>query len=228
MNKVRPSRFWSPVRLIGQFSGAKKAGPFQDGFALIEVLISLAIVGVISSLMIVFLGQARAIMRIESATEFAMEVDAAVQFLEDAITKAEPLPLQSAPTTDQLFFRGNASHLEFTGVQAIGFGTSALREIAVTFAPANPLEGRSSGTVLLLQSKRRQGTDRQTPDEPITLLEGATDLSFEFLDRDGKSWIKEWNLSRRLPRAVRFRISIIRDGMTYSSQGVTRLALAFY
>lgn len=211
-------------RLRGVTSRERKRRARQGGFALIEVLVGLAIVGVISSLTMAFLGQARAIMRIESATELAMEVDAAVAFLEEAITAAEPLPLRSSPPADAMFFRGDASQLEFTSVQAIGFGTSALREIKVAFRPAG-LVGQKRPGRIILQSRRRGS---EATGEPTILLEGTTALSFEFLDPDGKSWMREWNLSRRLPRAVRFKVSVSRDGMGYSSQGLARPAVAFY
>lgn len=227
MNRIWPrgSCLSDQVR-NGRFVRAKKVRPSQDGFALIEVLISLAIVGVISSLMMVFLGQARTIMRIENTTELAMEVDAAVQFLQEAISTAEPLPLDSSTPENEVFFRGDSSQLQFTSVQAIGFATSSLREMTIAYKQTDPTK-ESLGRVILVQSKRRENAGQQA-NVPITLLDNATDLSFEFLDVEGKSWITEWNLRRRLPRAVRFRISVIRDGMTYSSQGVARLALAFY
>lgn len=192
------------------------------GFALIDVLVGLALIGVITSLMMVFLGQARTMMRIEKATEFQMEVDAASRFLETAISHAEPLPLSKSSPEQVFYLSGDAARIEFNAVQAIGFKSSALREIAVSL-------GDGGGALAIVQKARRGGKPgASVPGEPVRLIGGVSAMKFEYLDSTlaSPSWLPGWNAPRRLPAAVRFTLSVVRDGAAYSSRGFARLDLA--
>ncbi|MER9934326.1 hypothetical protein [Mesorhizobium sp. M0088] len=190
-----------------------------EGFALIDVLVGMALIGVITSLMMVFLGQARTMVRIEKATEFQMEVDAASRFLETAISHAEPLPLSKSSPDQVLYLNGDAARIEFNAVQAIGFKSSALREIAVSLG----------GSALAIVQKTRRGSaaGASTQSEPVRLLGGVSAIRFEYLDGSAaSSWLPNWNTPRRLPAAVRFTVSVMRDGAAYSARGFARLDLA--
>lgn len=192
------------------------------GFALIDVLVGLALIGVISSLMMVFLGQARTMMRIEKATEFQMEVDAASRFLETAISHAEPLPLSKSSPDQVLYLSGDGARIEFNAVQAIGFKSSALREILVSL-------GDGGGALAIVQKTRRGSKPGATvSSEPVRLIGGVSAMKFEYLDSAlaSPSWLPIWNAPRRLPAAVRFTVSVLRDGAAYSSRGFARLDLA--
>ncbi|WP_095198073.1 general secretion pathway protein GspJ [Mesorhizobium carmichaelinearum] len=195
------------------------------GFALIDVLVGLALIGVITSLMMVFLGQARTMMRIEKVTEFQMEVDAASRFLETAISHAESLPLSKSSPDQVLYLSGDGARIEFNAVQAIGFKSSALREIAVSLG-----DGGQSGTALAIVQKTRRGSKpgASVSSEPVRLIGGVSALKFEYLDSAlaSPSWLPSWNVPRRLPAAVRFTLSVVRDGAAYSSRGFARLDLA--
>ncbi|CCV09528.1 General secretion protein J [Mesorhizobium metallidurans STM 2683] len=199
-----------------------------EGFALIDVLVGLALVGVISSLMIVFLGQARTMMRIGKTTEMQMEVDATSRFLETVIAKAEPLPLAKSSPENVIYLSGDCARIEFSAIQAIGFKSAALREIVVSLGSDD--SGEMAEKTLAIVQKPRRGSDtgNSAESEPIRLLAGVTALKFEYLDGSAgaSSWSPNWSAQRRLPIAVRFTISVTRDGATYSSQGFARLDLA--
>jgi len=213
-------------RLAGAASSDGKSHPQPQasaaGFALIDVLVGLALIGVITSLMMVFLGQARTMMRIEKATEFQMEVDAASRFLETAISHAEALPLSKSSPDQVVYFSGDAARIEFNAVQAIGFKSSALREIAVS-------PGEGGGALAIVQKTRRGGKPgASVSSEPVRLIGGVSAMRFEYLDNAlaPPSWLPVWNAPRRLPAAVRFTLSVVRDGAAYSSRGFARLDLA--
>jgi len=216
-------------RLSGAVSPAAKSPPVPsasvEGFALIDVLVGLALIGVITSLMMVFLGQARTMMRIEKATEFQMEVDAASRFLETAISHAEPLPLSKSTPDTVLYLNGDGARIEFNAVQAIGFKSSALREIAVSLG-----NGGQAGGALAIVQKTRRGSQpgAATQSEPVRLIGGVSAMKFEYLDGSAaaSSWSPSWSAPRRLPAAVRFTISVLRDGAAYSARGFARLDLA--
>ncbi|RWF74542.1 MAG: general secretion pathway protein GspJ [Mesorhizobium sp.] len=199
-----------------------------EGFALIDVLVGLAMVGVISSLMIVFLGQARTMMRIEKTTQMQMEVDAASRFLETAISGAEPLPLSKSSPENVVYLSGDSARIEFNGVQAIGFRSAALREIAISLGSGDS-DGQAGNALAIVQKLRRGSeTGKFVDSEPVRLIAGVTAVKFEYLDGSAgaTSWLASWSAQRRLPSAVRFTISVIRDGATYSSSGFARLDLA--
>ncbi|MER8615164.1 hypothetical protein [Mesorhizobium sp. M1136] len=187
------------------------------------MLVGLALVGVISSLMIVFLGQARTMMRIEKATEMQMEVDAASRFLETAISRAEPLPLSKSSPEHVIYLSGESTRIEFNGIQAIGFRSAALREIVVSL-------GSEAEDILTIVQKPRRGneTGKSAENQSVRLIAGVTAIKFEYLDGSpGASlWSDTWSAQRRLPAAVQFTISVDRDGAAYSSAGFARLDLA--
>ncbi|WP_157866098.1 PulJ/GspJ family protein [Mesorhizobium japonicum] len=215
--------------LAGAASSSVNAHPQSSGpvagFALIDVLVGLALIGVITSLMMVFLGQARTMMRIEKATEFQMEVDAASRFLETAISHAEALPLSKSSPDQVLYLSGDGAWVEFNAVQAIGFKSSALREITVSLA-----DGGQTGAALAIVQKTRRGSKpgAAVSSEPVRLIGGVSAMKFEYLDNAlaPPSWLPGWNAPRQLPAAVRFTLSVVRDGAAYSSRGFARLDLA--
>ncbi|MFD2055870.1 hypothetical protein ACFSQT_23235 [Mesorhizobium calcicola] len=220
----RPQECLSGARPPGRKSSPGPSASVE-GFALIDVLVGLALIGVITSLMMVFLGQARTMVRIEKATEFQMEVDAASRFLETAISHAEPLPLSKSSPDQVLYLNGDSAQIEFNAVQAIGFKSSALREIAVSLG-----DGGQAGGALGIVQRTRRGSEPgvSTQSEPVRLISGVSAVRFEYLDNAAAAslWSPSWTAARRLPAAVRFTISVLRDGAAYSSRGFARLDLA--
>ncbi|MDX8525893.1 hypothetical protein RFM68_15375 [Mesorhizobium sp. MSK_1335] len=185
------------------------------------MLVGLALVGVVSALMVVFLGQARTMMRIQNATQMQMEVDAATRFLETALGNAEALPLTQSTPDDVIYFSGGPDRLQFNGIMAIGFGSSALRQIAV-----QPVGNNSLTIIQIPRRGGAAGADDMTGNPTVPLITGVTGLRFEYLDGSKGSWSADWKFNRRLPTAIRFRISVARDGATYASDGFARLSLA--
>lgn len=62
----------------------------------------------------------------------------------------------------------------------------------------------------------------------MRLIDGVSAIKFEYLDgmTSPSSWLPSWNAPQQLPAAVRFSISVLRDGTTYSAKGFARLDLA--
>ncbi|MGX5805660.1 hypothetical protein ACWGS9_31225 [Bradyrhizobium sp. Arg314] len=179
----------------------------------------------ISSLMIVFLGQARTMIRIGNATQMQMEVDAASRFLESAIASAEPLPLSRSSPDEPIYLSGNGAQVQFSGIQAMGFGSSALRQISVALSDKAGV--RTAKNLQIVQKPRRGGQSANAAEsQPVTLISGVASIAFEYLDGSTHVWSGQWNATRRLPLAVRFKILVVRDGAAYSSDGLARLTLA--
>lgn len=199
--------------------------PAVEGFALVDVLVSLALLGVISTLMIVFLGQARTMLRVQSATQMQMEADAAARFLETTIAAAEPIPLLQSSPDKVIYFYGDGAQIRFSGVQAVGFGSSALREISVSLQDG--VEGTATKSLVIGQKLRRGETAEADLElRTVKLIDGVASLQIEYLDASTGAWSPLWDAKRLLPIAVRFKMSVVRNGATYSSNGLSRLSLA--
>ncbi|WP_308642533.1 hypothetical protein [Mesorhizobium sp. GbtcB19] len=184
------------------------------------MLVGLALVGVVSALMVTFLGQARTMVRIQNATQMQMEVDAATRFLETALSNAEALPLMQSTPDDVIYLSGGPDRLQFNGIMAIGFGSSALRQIAVQ---------PTDSSLTIIQIPRRGGAaaaDDTTQNRAVPLIAGVTGVQFEYLDGAKGVWSADWKFNRRLPAAIRFKLSVARDGATFASDGFARLSLA--
>lgn len=75
------------------------------GFTLVEVLVALILVAVMSSLMVVFIGQAGALVRIDSASEAETEVNAAVRFSKQRSQTRNPCRCCHPIRTRSIIFR---------------------------------------------------------------------------------------------------------------------------
>lgn len=210
------------------FLGDPRCEPADAGFTLVEMLVALTIVAVMSSLMVVFISQSRAMLQIESALQAETEVGAIVGFLETIVADAEPLPLLPSNPDHVLYFKGGPSEIRFSAISPIGFGTNALREIAIGLRQSDGA-GKATHRDLILVGKPRRASARPNVSSPeTTLLTGIADLEFEYLGGSGSevSWSPIWDSQRRLPAAVRIKLSIARNGKVYSSNGLARLKLA--
>lgn len=202
--------------------------PSEAGFTLVEMLVALAIVGVMSSLMVVFIGQTRVLLRIESVSQAETEVDAIIGFLETIVASAEPLPLLPSTPDHVLYFKGERSEIRFSAVSPIGFGTNALREIVIRLRQSDGA-GKTPLRDLALVGKPRRA--REQPDDAAsetTLLTNVAGLEFEYLGGSGQqiSWSPTWDNQRSVPAAVRIKLSISRNGKIYSSDGLARPSLS--
>ncbi|MGF7005737.1 PulJ/GspJ family protein [Aminobacter sp. BE322] len=195
-----------------------------EGFALVDTLVALALTGVIASLMIVFLGQARSILRITKDNEAQIEVDNAAAFLENLIAAAEPFPLTISD--NRVFLSGDRDRLQLVGIQPTAFGASALRQITLAVRPDN--DGDSERDLVLQLVPRRAGNaQEQQGAETVELLSGPTNIAIEYLGAGPRSkWANEWTVPRQLPLAIRFTLSVNRSGAEYRATGFARLVLA--
>lgn len=193
------------------------------GFALLDVLVALAIFGVIASLMVAFLAQARAISRLDRDAQNRAELEAVIRFLETEISGAQLLPLTDSTPDSVSYFRGGGSYLRFAGVSATGFQVATLREISIELDQIKPTGASENELVLLERLRIAAGNSVASK---VVVLSGATQLVFEYRDDKKDSWEPTWDIQRRLPTAVRFRLLATRDGKLYTSDGISLLPLA--
>ncbi|EJK87849.1 type II secretion system protein J, partial [Rhizobium sp. AP16] len=92
----------------------------EDGFTLIEVLVTLALVAALSMIILAMVSQFRAITMAREKNDAIIEVEALAGFVEEAVRDARPFPLiQDGPQRHPMMI-GGPDRLAFVAVSRIG------------------------------------------------------------------------------------------------------------
>lgn len=165
-----------------------------DGFTLVETLVTLVLLGLISSLTVGVFQQLRSARAIETRYQEVTEVSAALAYMTGELGLALPIPLSGGDTDIQQPLIGTPTSVRFVGVTHNGFRSGALREIE--FA----VEERQNRKALVRRTKSRSNTEEAVEE----LLTDITNLKFEYrVTSDDNAWISEWQRCNFLPTAVR-------------------------
>lgn len=177
----------------------------EDGFSLIEILVVLALSGLVLSALALITGQwlphwRQGFSRVEQAEHLALAVDRmaadlrAAEFVPPDVKSKHPL------------FAGTSEALTFVRT-AVGPNVAPGLEI-VTFAP----ERERGGTVLTRRTAAYVPRPEPAPEPvfgaPVPLLQARYRVSFSYAGRDGV-WRDGWTGAEELPRAVRI---VVREG----------------
>ena len=195
-----------------------------EGFALIDVLVGLTLAGVLSALMIMFLGQARTIGRLNADAEIRAELEAVTNYLETTIAAVEPIALADSSPDQRYYLQGTSQSLRFSTVQPIGFKKAGLQEVVLSMSAGAENEGR-----LEVSARARFGFAETGPQmDPIVLLSGVRAFKLEYLEagQGGPAWSGAWDQPGALPLAVRFTVTADRGGKLYQATGLATLGLA--
>ncbi len=195
-----------------------KHGLFSTtGFTLLEVVVSLTILGFI--LLIVFgafrLGLS-AWERGESTREEYQTVRTVTQLISRQLKSAFPYKIKTKKAEgDYLAFEGTAHSLKLVSALPV----KAQRPEGFVYAFYEFREGGNGGGQLVLYEERALNKDffEEPPkeDSEVTLLQGITDLKFEYLREEDKlndqpeEWVEEWSAKeeKALPKSVRVSIT---------------------
>jgi prepilin-type N-terminal cleavage/methylation domain-containing protein len=181
----------------------------DDGFTLIETLVTLSLVSVLSLLLIVGTSQIRSILTTTHRIDASVEVEALANYIAISLRNLRSLPIVSeAPTQRRPALIGTTDSITFVGISQIGAQDYSLREVNLL------LQGPSQqGTFNLVQkSKSRRVKDKSA--YLVTELADVETLRFEYRLKDG--WLNEWN-REELPLAIRVSLSINRKDQSVST-----------
>ena len=176
----------------------------EDGFTLLETLITVAIISLLSLIIVAALGQVRSMSALSRRTDTAVRYGAIVNYLDATLSEARPLRLLGRDETNPIVMDGSADRLDFVSIVKTGTSTQSLREVIWSST------GEGKRVQFAQVTKARRVQPEQRAEQQDVLANGAFSLSFSYLadDRqqsDNSVWLKEWK-SDHLPGAVRIRI----------------------
>jgi len=200
----------------------------EEGFTLIEMLVSLSLIGIIAAMMASFSSQFSLFSKRDAKIIAQMEVNALSKHLVAVIESAQAFAFISNKIISKSIFIGTSNNIRFVGQVKTGAYTLGLREIYIGI---NKI-GEKSILVEKL-SVRRIGTAsiNSNPFE-IILSENILSLRINFLsnlenDQEFESlWVQTWKDTNKLPRAVKFKLAIMVGGEMATSERIAFLHAA--
>lgn len=194
------------------------------GFTLVEVLVVLAVIGLMSGLMLAMMGQFRHLTEADHRLTDQAALKKTVDHIADLLEQAEALPLTVELDAPLFFIEANESSARLLAVAKSGAFTSGLVEIEIGLEEKNGI-GRIVETI----SPRRAP---KSGDSKVVfeLLQQAERLTFSYLQKAAATgpdtvWRPDWQTAGALPAAVRVSIQTKdRSGNLTSTSAIAYLA----
>lgn len=196
----------------------------QDGFALVELLVSLALIATMAALMTLFFGQLRGFGVAAERLVEAREAQVVSDYVEAILARAMPLALMSDDPAERRYLVGTSSSLRFSAIARTGYKRRSLREVDIRTTDA-----RGGPAVEQVLRPRRFGRPAQDIELRVeTLLPSHSAIRFRYLgwrgDEDG--WSDEWSELAALPKAISIVVTMQREGTTYEAESLAILDLS--
>jgi general secretion pathway protein J len=190
----------------------------QDGFTLLELLVSMALLSLMAIYAIQAFTTLRNMNRIEANIAAQMEVDAVVRHLRDEIANTHVVMSEGIGATSKLFFEGNESNLKFVTTSNGERETGGLYLVQ--------LQVDADGT--LISKRQILGTKPSEHIHELILLRNVNSIAFSYVKNGNPPSIaNQWTANNALPNAVQINLSF-KDGDTRKwSIPTIRIATAF-
>lgn len=180
-----------------------------DGFTLIETLISLVLIGLISTLTITMFQQLQSLRTLELRYSDNSKVAGVLSYLSTEIGGALAIPLRDSGSEIQQPLIGALTSVRFVGVTREGFRTDALKEVEFS------LQGEGEGKRIVRRVRSRTQDTEQTEE----LLKGVSHFKIEYLSlTNEREWRTDWQDKEFLPTALR--MSLIYSDQAPRSQTI--------
>lgn len=101
----------------------------EDGFTLLETLVTVAIVSLLSMIIIGALGQVRTMTAASHKTDQEVRYGAMLNYLEMTLANARPLRLLGRDDSDPIVMDGDGDHVEFVAIVKTGTSMLSLRNV---------------------------------------------------------------------------------------------------
>lgn len=184
----------------------------EGGFTLLELLVALALVGLIVAMLF---GSLRFGIRVWEAGNETIEASAELRlvqgFIRRQLGQAFPVVRSKRSGDSYVEFDGQRDSLAFVAPMPAHLGGGGLYQITLTVE-------RSSGDYSLLMARRLfhpDVDDDVDDDEPMVLIEGLRDIEFAYFGAEDNTrspeWHSEWREMDRLPSLVRIAAEFPRD-----------------
>jgi prepilin-type N-terminal cleavage/methylation domain-containing protein len=185
---------------------SKQLGHFgdEDGFTLLETLITVAIISLLSIIIVAALGQVRTMSALSRQTDNEVRYGAIINYLDATLSEARPLRLLGRDGTSPVVIEGDADRLDFVSIVKTGTSTQSLREVIWSSTG----DGTQVHFAQVTKARRLQ-PEQQVGDQDV-LANGAFSVSFSYLADDRQQtgspvWLNAWK-SDHLPGAVQIKV----------------------
>lgn len=178
------------------------AGRSDAGFTLVEVLVTLSVVGLMSGLMLAMMGQFRHLTDADHRLTDQAALKKTADHIAGLLERAEALPLEIKPDAPLFFMSANEKSARFMAVAKSGALTSGLLNIEIG------IEGDNAAGRLVETISSRRASENAGGKATFELLGRAERLTFSYLEKPdaagrGPVWRPDWNVAGKLPVAVR-------------------------
>ena len=194
------------------------------GFTLVEVLVALAVIGLMSGLMLAMMGQFRHLASADQKLTDEAALKKTAVHIAGLLERAERLPLEIRPDAPLFFLQAGESSVRFLAVARSGALTSGLFEIEIGME-------EQRGTKRLVQTiSPRRAAKYAEGKVTFELLARADRLTLSFLQKSGAAgrapvWSADWQTAGQLPAAVRVSIQAKdRSGSLTAASAIAYLA----
>jgi general secretion pathway protein J len=182
----------------------------EQGLSLIELLLSLAILGVLIGFLAGGLSMGRRAFDADRISETQAETDTAIQVVSNLVGTA--LPITALPTTANaaagsgaVVFSGHTESISFVGLSEGRSLKGGPQKITL----------RRSGSDLVVEvAVSAPGTNQAVPERPptrVVVLSGIRDVNFQFFGGTnaaaGRTWRADWSNADHLPELVSIRVN---------------------
>ena len=196
----------------------------EEGFALVELLVSMALIATMASLMALFLGQLRSFDVAAERLAVAREARVVSDYVEKIIERAIPLPLMSDDPAERRFLVGTGSSVRFAAIARTGYDRQSLREVEI----ATTEYGGELAIDQVLRPRRFGLPMREIEPRSEALLPARSAIRFRYRgwSEAEAAWSDEWSELAALPKAISIIVTMERDGRTYEAETLAILHLS--
>lgn len=165
----------------------------NDGFTLVELLVSIALLSLMAIYAIQAFSTLRGMNHVEAEIAAQMEVDALARHLRGELEETSAMFLPDGSSTPKLLFVGKSSTLTYVAI------SNGEREVGgfyyVNFAL--DADGTLKSSRRLIQSKISEQVNE------VVLLRGVNSIQLTYFDSENPAnAMSEWRLDNQLPTAV--------------------------
>jgi general secretion pathway protein J len=178
--------------------------PAEQGLSLIELLLSLAILGVLIGFLAGGLSMGRRAFAADRISETQAETDTAIQVVSNLIGTALPITVNTAGGSGAVAFSGGREKISFVGLSEGRSLKGGPQKITL----------RRSGSDLVVEvAVPVSGTNEGVAERPptrVVVLSGVRDINFQFFGGTNaaavRNWRADWSNSDHLPDLVSIRV----------------------
>lgn len=194
----------------------------EAGYSLVEMLVVLALVGVLSATIMMTTYQFRHLLRLDAQVEARLALQRTARHVARLLEQTEDIAMLSTDGTTRYPLQGDKDEVRFFAVARRGAHVRGLREIWLRL-------DRADGTGRLLQdmAPRRVTVTASEVREEIELASDVTKLEFSYYGaQDGSSgarWQSSWSDPKTLPTAISVRFSARRNSADITVEDVASM-----